>query len=132
MMQAEMTRTFDEGAKERRLAADEKAAMTVTQNACMISHIFTSLRCKIFDLVSYKFHDVVDIHTLLFYSTVDEMNFQDPSSLTSGIEVQQPKMLMCQLKNYQLKGLNWLVNLYEQVCFGLSDYTYDFTYRNYL
>ncbi|RUP46236.1 SNF2 family N-terminal domain-containing protein [Jimgerdemannia flammicorona] len=83
MMQVERTRHFDEGAKERRLAADEKAAMAMTQDA------------------------------------FDEMNFQNPSSLTSGIEVQQPKMLMCQLKNYQLKGLNWLVNLYEQGINGI-------------
>lgn len=49
----------------------------------------------------------------------DSMNFQNPTSMGTGPEVQQPKMLMCQLKNYQLKGLNWLVNLYEQGINGI-------------
>ena len=44
-----------------------------------------------------------------------EMNFQNPSSLVDGIDVEQPKML----KEYQLKGLNWLVNLYEQGINGI-------------
>lgn len=48
-----------------------------------------------------------------------EMNFQNPSSLVDGIDVEQPKMLTTQLKEYQLKGLNWLVNLYEQGINGI-------------
>ncbi|KIW09527.1 uncharacterized protein PV09_00402 [Verruconis gallopava] len=47
-----------------------------------------------------------------------EMNFQNPTSLQS-MDVAQPKMLSCQLKEYQLKGLNWLVNLYEQGINGI-------------
>ena len=47
-----------------------------------------------------------------------EMNFQNPTSLQS-IDIPQPKMLSCQLKEYQLKGLNWLVNLYEQGINGI-------------
>lgn len=47
-----------------------------------------------------------------------EMNFQNPTSLQS-MDVTQPKMLTCQLKEYQLKGLNWLVNLYEQGINGI-------------
>lgn len=47
-----------------------------------------------------------------------EMNFQNPTSL-GDIEIQQPKMLACQLKEYQLKGLNWLCNLYEQGINGI-------------
>lgn len=47
-----------------------------------------------------------------------EMNFQNPTSLQS-MDVEQPKMLTCQLKEYQLKGLNWLVNLYEQGINGI-------------
>lgn len=47
-----------------------------------------------------------------------EMNFQNPTSL-GDIEIQQPKMLTCQLKEYQLKGLNWLCNLYEQGINGI-------------
>lgn len=47
-----------------------------------------------------------------------EMNFQNPTSLQS-MDVAQPNMLKCQLKEYQLKGLNWLVNLYEQGINGI-------------
>lgn len=47
-----------------------------------------------------------------------EMNFQNPTSLQS-MDVPQPKLLTCQLKEYQLKGLNWLVNLYEQGINGI-------------
>ncbi|KAF9580671.1 putative DNA helicase ino80, partial [Lunasporangiospora selenospora] len=49
----------------------------------------------------------------------DEMNFQNPSSMPTGAEIEQPKMLMCQLKGYQIKGLNWLANLYEQGINGI-------------
>jgi DNA helicase INO80 len=47
-----------------------------------------------------------------------EMNFQNPTSLQS-IDIAQPKMLTATLKEYQLKGLNWLVNLYEQGINGI-------------
>ncbi|KAI9700358.1 MAG: putative DNA helicase ino80 [Candelina mexicana] len=47
-----------------------------------------------------------------------EMNFQNPTSL-GDVDVTQPKMLNAQLKEYQLKGLNWLVNLYEQGINGI-------------
>ena len=47
-----------------------------------------------------------------------EMNFQNPTSL-GDVDVSQPKMLNAQLKEYQLKGLNWLVNLYEQGINGI-------------
>ena len=33
--------------------------------------------------------------------------------------ISQPKMLTCQLKPYQLKGVNWLANLYEQGINGI-------------
>lgn len=47
-----------------------------------------------------------------------EMNFQNPTGL-GEMEVEQPKLLNAQLKEYQLKGLNWLVNLYEQGINGI-------------
>lgn len=47
-----------------------------------------------------------------------ELNFQNPTSLQS-MDITQPKMLDCQLKEYQIKGLNWLVNLYEQGINGI-------------
>ncbi|KAG9238171.1 putative DNA helicase INO80 [Amylocarpus encephaloides] len=47
-----------------------------------------------------------------------ELNFQNPQGM-GDVEIQQPKMLQAQLKEYQLKGLNWLVNLYEQGINGI-------------
>jgi DNA helicase INO80 len=49
-----------------------------------------------------------------------ELNFQNPSGLQNQEDwIPQPKMLNCTLKEYQLKGLNWLVNLYEQGINGI-------------
>ncbi|KAK7966147.1 SNF2 family domain-containing protein [Apiospora aurea] len=47
-----------------------------------------------------------------------EMNFQNPTGL-GDVDIEQPKLLNCQLKEYQLKGLNWLANLYEQGINGI-------------
>ncbi|KAK3995559.1 putative DNA helicase ino80 [Cladorrhinum sp. PSN332] len=47
-----------------------------------------------------------------------EMNFQNPTGM-GDVEIEQPALLSCQLKEYQLKGLNWLVNLYEQGINGI-------------
>ncbi|KAJ2676319.1 putative DNA helicase ino80 [Coemansia sp. RSA 1085] len=49
---------------------------------------------------------------------LDTMDFQEPQTL-GGPEIAQPRMLMCELKEYQLKGLNWLANLYEQGINGI-------------
>lgn len=49
----------------------------------------------------------------------DELNFQNPTSLSNNLTIGQPKMLMAQLKEYQLKGLNWLATLYEQGINGI-------------
>ncbi|KAF9240898.1 P-loop containing nucleoside triphosphate hydrolase protein [Melanogaster broomeanus] len=49
----------------------------------------------------------------------DELNFQNPTSLTGPLTIKQPRMLMAQLKEYQLKGLNWLGTLYEQGINGI-------------
>ncbi|KAL4268117.1 Chromatin-remodeling ATPase INO80 [Pleurotus pulmonarius] len=49
----------------------------------------------------------------------NELNFQNPSSLSGPLTIGQPGMLMAQLKEYQLKGLNWLATLYEQGINGI-------------
>ncbi|KAL1409723.1 putative DNA helicase ino80 [Vanrija albida] len=49
----------------------------------------------------------------------DELNFQNPSMGEDQVTITQPKMLMAQLKEYQLKGLTWLGNLYEQGINGI-------------
>lgn len=48
----------------------------------------------------------------------EEMNFQNPA-LMGDINIPQPEILKCNLKEYQLKGLNWLANLYEQGINGI-------------
>ncbi|CCK71856.1 chromatin-remodeling ATPase INO80 KNAG_0I00650 [Huiozyma naganishii CBS 8797] len=48
----------------------------------------------------------------------EELNFQNPTSL-GDISLDQPKLLACTLKEYQLKGLNWLANLYDQGINGI-------------
>lgn len=49
-----------------------------------------------------------------------ELNFQNPSGLQNREDwIPQPSLLNCTLKEYQLKGLNWLVNLYEQGINGI-------------
>ncbi|KAH9944513.1 SNF2 family N-terminal domain-containing protein [Epithele typhae] len=48
----------------------------------------------------------------------DELNFQNPTGL-GELTIAQPKMLMATLKEYQIKGLNWLATLYEQGINGI-------------
>ncbi|KAI9202102.1 SNF2 family N-terminal domain-containing protein [Polychytrium aggregatum] len=52
-------------------------------------------------------------------AAVDHMDFLNPSSLRMDSDVTQPRMITCSLKAYQLKGLNWLANLYEQGINGI-------------
>lgn len=48
-----------------------------------------------------------------------ELNFQNPTMMPGSTEISQPTLLTCQLKAYQLKGLNWLVNLWESGINGI-------------
>lgn len=49
----------------------------------------------------------------------DELNFQNPDALKGPLKISQPRMLMATLKEYQLKGLNWLGTLYDQGINGI-------------
>ncbi|KAG2742507.1 hypothetical protein P692DRAFT_20879198 [Suillus brevipes Sb2] len=49
----------------------------------------------------------------------DELNFQKPTPLIGELKIEQSKMPMAQLKEFQLKGLNWLATLYEQGINGI-------------
>ncbi|KZV88268.1 hypothetical protein EXIGLDRAFT_619629 [Exidia glandulosa HHB12029] len=49
----------------------------------------------------------------------EELNFQNPTSMDDQLDITQPKMLMTELKEYQLKGLKWLATLYEQGINGI-------------
>ncbi|KAG0036182.1 putative DNA helicase ino80 [Podila clonocystis] len=84
-------------------------------------------RTKAFDDAAKEDHEnVVTGHTKALQPSLsnaqadlDDMNFQNPSSMPTIAEIEQPNMLMCQLKGYQIKGLNWLANLYEQGINGI-------------
>lgn len=45
------------------------------------------------------------------------LDFKTPSTMTNILH--QPRILQCQLKPYQLKGLSWLASLYEQGINGI-------------
>lgn len=66
---------------------------------------------------------MVDSSKLCAYPTLvvdsDDLNFQNPTLMNGDVQVKQPKLLACTLKEYQLKGLNWLANLYEQGINGI-------------
>jgi chromatin-remodeling ATPase INO80 len=73
-------------------------------------------------LVDRKIHSLSRRPTIADpHSSVDsdELNFQNPTSLSGPLTISQPKMLMATLKEYQVKGLNWLATLYEQGINGI-------------
>ncbi|KAG0280846.1 putative DNA helicase ino80 [Linnemannia exigua] len=76
-------------------------------------------RTKTFDAETKELQQAQAKDIALNQADLDEMNFQNPSSMPTVTEIEQPKMLMCQLKGYQIKGLNWLANLYEQGINGI-------------
>ncbi|KAL4734885.1 SNF2 family N-terminal domain-containing protein [Aspergillus similis] len=82
-----------------------QAAMANAQNAVQKAQE----RARAFDAPNKSAMDTMDD---------SELNFQNPTSL-GDIEISQPTMLTAKLKEYQLKGLNWLVNLYEQGINGI-------------
>ncbi|KAL4754288.1 hypothetical protein BDW72DRAFT_137808 [Aspergillus terricola var. indicus] len=82
-----------------------QAAMANAQNAVQKAQE----RARAFDDPNKSAMDTMDD---------SELNFQNPTSL-GDIEISQPTMLTAKLKEYQLKGLNWLVNLYEQGINGI-------------
>jgi DNA helicase INO80 len=83
----------------------QQAAMANAQNAVQQAQE----RARAFDDPNKSTMDTMDD---------SELNFQNPTSL-GDIEISQPTMLTAKLKEYQLKGLNWLVNLYEQGINGI-------------
>ena len=91
----------------------QEAAMANAQHAIKEAQD----RARAFDKDG-KEEEGMDMETAQQSMDDGELNFQNPTSLQS-MDIAQPKMLDCQLKEYQLKGLNWLVNLYEQGINGI-------------
>lgn len=59
-----------------------------------------------------------DINTDMDTPADSEDGFSNPTSLGDKV-LKQPKLLSCVLKEYQIKGLTWLANLYEQGINGI-------------
>lgn len=57
----------------------------------------------------------------------EQPHFQNPTSINGDVLVKQTQILACTFKEYQLKGLNWLANLYEQ---GINGILADETIRS--
>lgn len=87
----------DEDALHRAAAANAQSALDVAK-----------LRAQAFDDDEFRNPD----------TNGEEMNFQNPT-LIGDMSITQPDMLKCTLKEYQVKGLNWLANLYEQGINGI-------------
>lgn len=49
----------------------------------------------------------------------DSTSLLEPASMPAAQSVSQPSIFRGQLKDYQLRGLNWLANLYEQGINGI-------------
>ncbi|KAG5648097.1 hypothetical protein DXG03_007132 [Asterophora parasitica] len=102
-------------AKQRALQFDTQAALERKTNEAL----------KLAKAQAHIHHDVKEststepLKAPLVDLDSDELNFQNPTSLSGPLTIGQPKMLMAQLKEYQLKGLNWLATLYEQGINGI-------------
>ncbi len=58
-------------------------------------------------------------HSILCFSLVDKNFSLATPMLQSDHEVPQPSIFNGMLKDYQLKGMNWLGNLYDQGINGI-------------
>jgi chromatin-remodeling ATPase INO80 len=90
------------------------AAARSAQNAVQLAQT----KAKDFDIATRP-AAATDIDMKDIDIDAEEMNFTNPTGLSELEQIPQPKMLTAQLKEYQLKGLNWLVNLYEQGINGI-------------
>ncbi|PJF19656.1 hypothetical protein PSACC_00524 [Paramicrosporidium saccamoebae] len=76
-------------------------------------------KLKKFDTESDKHRTEAGGENSTLGQELDHLDFKAPSTLADvQIEIRQPRMLQAQLKGYQIKGLTWLANLYEQMGLG--------------
>src|ERR1700738_612319 len=103
-------------------ADDEEALRAAAARSAQNAVTLAQNKAKDFDLQTRNINAAAaatDIDMKDIDIDADEMNFTNPTGLSELEQIPQPKMLHCQLKEYQLKGLNWLVNLYEQGINGI-------------
>jgi DNA helicase INO80 len=101
-------------------ADDDEALRAAAARSAQNAVTLAQNKAKDFDLQTRKdTNAATDIDMKDIDIDADEMNFTNPTGLSELEQIPQPKMLHCELKEYQLKGLNWLVNLYEQGINGI-------------
>lgn len=95
---------------------DEATLAEQAQLAAQSAVAAERAKLKHFDHESDRYRQEAGGESSTLGQDLDNLDFKAPSTLANGqVEVRQPRMLQCQLKGYQLKGLTWLANLYEQV-----------------
>ncbi|KAK1350102.1 putative DNA helicase ino80 [Hamiltosporidium tvaerminnensis] len=62
---------------------------------------------------------VIDTKSLADKEIARTQEYSSTSKKSLYTSLQQPNILTCKLKDYQLKGLNWLANLYDQGINGI-------------
>ncbi|KAJ3217438.1 putative DNA helicase ino80, partial [Clydaea vesicula] len=79
-------------------------------------------KTKLFDqdVKSKRLEIEGDLMNICDEELIDKIDFKhNEDEQNNKMDVKQPEILTCQLKNYQLKGLKWLANLYEQGINGI-------------
>ncbi|CAK7342664.1 unnamed protein product [Dovyalis caffra] len=95
-----------------------KEALKAAQDAVSKQKLLTSA----FDTECSKLREATDIEGLITDASVagsSNIDLQTPSTMPVTSTVQTPELFKGSLKEYQLKGLQWLVNCYEQGLNGI-------------
>ncbi|KAK2651936.1 hypothetical protein Ddye_011792 [Dipteronia dyeriana] len=96
----------------------KKEAMRAAQNAVSKQKLLTS----VFDTECSKLREVVESELPSQDASVagsSNIDLHNPSTMPVTSTVQTPELFKGTLKEYQLKGLQWLVNCYEQGLNGI-------------
>ncbi|XP_034919811.1 chromatin-remodeling ATPase INO80 isoform X2 [Populus alba] len=95
-----------------------KEALKAAQDAVSKQKLLTSA----FDIECSKLREAADIEGPINDASVagsSNIDLQTPSTMPVTSTVQAPELFRGSLKEYQLKGLQWLVNCYEQGLNGI-------------
>ncbi|KAJ6304183.1 hypothetical protein OIU77_017955 [Salix suchowensis] len=95
-----------------------KEALKAAQDAVSKQKLFTSA----FDTECSKLREAADIEEPITDASVagsSNIDLQTPSTMPVTSTVKTPELFKGRLKEYQLKGLQWLVNCYEQGLNGI-------------
>jgi SNF2 family DNA or RNA helicase len=82
-------------------------------------HSFSPISCSAFDSEVHRLKQQSADPATAPPDASDNIDLLNPSTMPEVSTVLQPKMFLGKLKEYQLKGVQWLVNLYEQGLNGI-------------